>query len=261
MNDSCPENNTIIYKSDGRLIHTFYKDINYILTMRMPPESLPFMHYGLAIESVYSLIVVVACLLIYFETRELYNLTSYKGIKYFRNTFLFFGITYFIRFCLSLVSTLRINPVLFNLFRLFEFSLFIMVYTSSMALIYCIYSIFWKGLKKYRFSNVYLFHALALLIAFLTVIRVMPSLFLIFQSILFLVLIIVSYIKYKHSKHDGSFAKLYLIYFLIFALWIVSSIMAFVFFIAPILGLVIYIISIALFLVILFRVIRKLKGK
>ncbi len=70
----------------------FREDILY-----MPPFHLidPTM---LAVELGYTLIVVFICFIIYFKTREIYDLTKYEGIEYFRNTFLFFGLAYIFRF-------------------------------------------------------------------------------------------------------------------------------------------------------------------
>ena len=42
-------------------------------------------------EIVYSFVIIVCSLMIYFGTKELYKLTSHKGIKYFRQSFLFFA--------------------------------------------------------------------------------------------------------------------------------------------------------------------------
>ena len=44
------------------------------------------------IEPIYSVIIILFSLFIYLRTKEIYELTYYKGIKYFRNAFLFFGI-------------------------------------------------------------------------------------------------------------------------------------------------------------------------
>lgn len=219
-----------------------------------------FNHYDLWIELIYSLVVVASCLLIYFKTRELYELTSHKGLKYFRNTFLFFGITYAVRFLLSLMIISRINPIIFQSMAIgiFEIAFFVMAYASSMALIYLIYSIFWKKIDKYS-KNAYRLHIIALASAFIGLICGIP-LFLGVQSILFLLLIVVSYSNYKKAKHKKS-SQLYFLYLLIFLLWVISTILAFVVNFSPIIVLLIYTVSILSFLIILFRVLKKVKSK
>ena len=57
----------------------------------MPP--LPQITLGIGAEIIYSFVIIVCSLMIYFGTREIYNLSSYKGIKYFRQAFLLFAIT------------------------------------------------------------------------------------------------------------------------------------------------------------------------
>ena len=229
---------------------------NVNLNKKMAPPIF-FNYYGLWIELIYSLIVVLSCFLIYFKTKEMYKLTSYKGIKYFRNTFLFFGITYFVRFFLHLIRTLMVDRI----FGIFEIAFFVMIYSSSMALIYLIYSLFWKKLAKYPYIKTSLFHIASLIIAFISIISEAPFIFLIFQGGLFILLTIISYLYHKKTKHKESFFQLYLIYLLIFVLWIISNILEFVVYFSPNLGLIIYGISILLFLIILFRVLKKVDAK
>ena len=57
-----------------------------------------FISLGMGAELIYSFVIILCSLLIYFETKELYELSSHKGIKYFRRSFLFFGIAYFVRY-------------------------------------------------------------------------------------------------------------------------------------------------------------------
>ena len=87
--------------------------------------------------------------MIYFGTKEIYDLSSYKGIKYFRQAFLFFAIAYFFRFLIEFVV------ISFNTNEIFEiypivlgyFALFIFMYLSSISIFYLIYSISWKKWK------------------------------------------------------------------------------------------------------------------
>jgi len=45
------------------------------------------MNAGISGEIIYSFVIIVCSLMIYFGTKELYKLTSHKGIKYFRLSF------------------------------------------------------------------------------------------------------------------------------------------------------------------------------
>ena len=217
-----------------------------------------FNHYKLWIELIYSLVVILSCFLIYIKTKELYDLTSYKGVKYFRNTFLFFGITYFVRFILHLVFISRIDRVFFKSIGLFEIAFFIMSYSSTMALIYLIYSVFWKELNNKFFSNIKYFNLIALIMAFISIIIRVPLAIFIFQAFIILLLIIIGYSLYKKKKHKGNLSQLYLVYVLIFILWIVSNILEFITYFSPAIGLIVYALSILSFVIILLKVFRKL---
>jgi len=226
----------------------------------MPPPPMFFNPFGLWIEIVYALIVVLSCFFIYFKTRELYELTSHKGIKYFRNTFLFFGMAYLIRFVMNLIHSLRIDHRLFEPFGfgIFEGALFVMAYLSSMALIYLIYSIAWKEVGGFLKNKSYLLHLLAIIIALFSMTERGPFIFLGFQSLLFILLAVIGYISYRKDKKKKH-SNIYLLYLLIFALWIVTNIMSFVVLFSPIIGLTIYAVSVIVFIATLLKVILKLK--
>jgi len=159
--------------------------------------------------------------------------------------------------------TLRINPRVFEsiTFGIQDFSFFAMIYASSMAVIYLVYSLFWKKLEKYEFSNIYIFHMAAIIIALISLLRNSPRVFLSFQSVLFLLLVVISFVNYRQTKNKGSFSQLYLLYLLIFALWIVSNIIEFITLFSAGIGLIIYGISVILFIILLVKVLKKVKSK
>src|SRR4030042_1399496 len=130
-----------------------------------PP--IPYLsNLGLGTEIIYSFVIIICSLMVYFGTRELYELSSYKGIKYFRQAFLFFAVAYFFRSFIKFVMDyfkisriLDFSPMIFG-----QFSLLLFMYFSSMAVFYLIYSLMWK---KWNGSSkkIYLFHALAVIIS------------------------------------------------------------------------------------------------
>ena len=62
----------------------------------MPFVFLPVLRIGS--ELIYTLIIIIMCGIIYFKTKEIFDLTKHKGIGFFRNTFLFFALSYLMRF-------------------------------------------------------------------------------------------------------------------------------------------------------------------
>lgn len=218
-----------------------------------------FNYYGSWIELIYFLAVVISCFWIYFKTKELYDLSSYKGIKYFRDTFLFFGIANAVKLLLKFISIIGIDRELSWLTEIviIKAAFLVVVYASSLALIYMVYSIFWKRIESYGFDKLYYLHGLAILIAFASLFSKAAFIFLVFQSVLFVLLVVASYLSLK-KKHRMGVSYLYLIYLLIFALWIVSSILEHIAFHSPGLALAGYFISIILFLAVLAKVMRRI---
>ena len=61
-----------------------------------------------AVEIIYTLLIVVLCFLVYFRTKNIFDLTKHRGIQYFRNAFLFFGLAYSARLLIHLIMIGRI---------------------------------------------------------------------------------------------------------------------------------------------------------
>jgi len=123
---------------------------------------------GLGTELFYSFIIIVCSLIIYFGTKELYKLSSHKGIKYFRQAFLFFAIAYFFRGFIKFIviyfdinGILELSPITFGITGLT--TQFLFVYFSSMAIFYLLYSVIQKWNNNPH--KIYLFHVLALILA------------------------------------------------------------------------------------------------
>ena len=220
-----------------------------------------FNPYDFMFDIISSLVIVISCFIIYAKTRELYDLSSYKGIKYFRNTFLFFGITYFIRFLLHILRELRHSLLFGPAFGVFEIAFFVMVYSSSMALLYLLYSLFWKKLDREPLNKGYFPHVIALILAIVSMFERIAFFFLAAQVILFGVLLIASAANYRKLRKKGGVAKIYLIYPMIFGLLVLSNILEFVTLFSPIVGVIIYIASIPLFLVMMTKVLGELNNR
>ena len=101
---------------------------------------------SLGAELIYSFVIIAISLMIYFGTKELYNLTNHKGIKYFRLAFLCFAVAFFFRsFIKFLLVSLNLDRILeLNVPALATFSLIVFMYASSMAVFYLLYSVMWK---------------------------------------------------------------------------------------------------------------------
>ncbi len=183
----------------------------------MPPHFFdPTLAFGT--ELLFTILAVVFCFLIYFKTRESYELTKYKGIKYFRDAFLLLGLSYLLRF---LFSILLLSKITFDFYlpRKIDALFFILPlgYLSTAALFYLIFSLIWK-----RFDNkkmIILGHSLAVLLPLASYLTRSPLILFHLQAALLVVAVVLVFSLHKEGK---TFSQIKIIYFLVFALWLIN---------------------------------------
>lgn len=205
-------------------------------------------------EIVYAFVIIVCSLMIYFATRELYELTSHKGIKYFRWGFLFFAIAYFFR------SFIKFILMYFNSHQILDLggrglgsiSLFLFMYFSSMAIFYLLYSVMWK---KWNGNWIYGFHVIAVLIGFISVLSRSLFVYLGINVFLFIVIVLILFMADKGSR--GKIHNLYIIYVMLFIFWIFNIIDILIPSFLKTFQLFIYLASILIFLMILYKVLKR----
>ncbi|MEN7982661.1 MAG: hypothetical protein ABFQ65_04390 [Nanoarchaeota archaeon] len=211
---------------------------------------------GFGMELIYSFVIIVCSLMIYFSTKEMYELSSHKGIKYFRMAFLFFAVAFFFRF------SIRFLLMFFNIPRTFEFShrfigtstLFLFLYASSMAIFYLLYSLIWKK-WKFKKIGIYAFHFLALIISIISISTQNIGILLSLQFILFLFVTLLSYLSHKVSKKKKN-PQLHLIYLLLFGFWIFNILDVLIPNFFALSQIFIYLFSLGIFLFITYKVLR-----
>ncbi|MBS3107910.1 hypothetical protein J4468_03260 [Candidatus Woesearchaeota archaeon] len=206
----------------------------------------PFFAIGFGTELIYSFVIIVCSMMIYFATKEMYELSEYKGIKYFRSAFLFFAVAYFFRSVLKYLFFLSdmYVPHIFGLIGLLVF-----IYASTMAIFYLLYSVM---TKKWNGKKIYLFHAGAFFVAIISVLSRNMFVYLGVNLVLFILVAFIVYIAYKKSRNS-----LYAIYLLLFAFWIFNIIDILLPRFLELFQLLIYMISSGIFLLILYKVLRK----
>jgi len=213
------------------------------------------MALGIGTEIVYSFVIIACSLMIYFGTRELYKLTSHKGIKYFRLSFLFFALAYFFRSFIKLILFYFNAREIRTLLPTFgNATLFIFMYFSSMAIFYLLYSVMWKKWKSK--STIYLLHLLAFIVAITTLLSKNPTVYFLINILLFTFISFTVYTSYKQSKKKNH-NNLYLIYLMLFIFWIFNIIDILIPNVLQTAQLFIYLISLGIFLSIFYKVIKK----
>jgi len=188
----------------------------------------------------------------------MFELSSYKGIKYFRQAFLFFAIAfffrYFIKFLLmffNLKEVLEISPMFIG-----GISLFIFLYSSSMAVFYLLYSVMWKKWNHSKLK-IYLFNFFALIIAIVGVLFRGFFINLILIAALLFFISFILFLAYKNLRGSKKGKSLYLIYFLLFVFCIFNIIDILIPRFLQLYQLVIYLISAFIFMIILYKVLKR----
>ena len=213
------------------------------------------MNTGISGEIIYSFVIIVCSLMIYFSTKELYKLTSHKGIKYFRLSFLFFALAYFFRSFIKIILFYLETDKLRTILPVFgNITFFIFMYFSSIAIFYLLYSVMWKKWKSKL--TIYVFHLIAFTIATIISLSRSQTIYFLINALLFVFILFVFYTSRKQSKKKKPH-NLYIIYLLLFAFWIFNILNILVPNFLRTSQLFIYLISLGIFLLILYKVIKK----
>jgi len=222
--------------------------------MRPPPLDFLFPQ-GIGTDLIYSFVIILCSLMVYHATKEMYELSSYKGLKYFRQAFLFFAAAYFFRYFIQFFL------VFFNIQDILEFSpryigwisLFLFLFSSSMAVFYLLYSVMWKKWNHSK-SRILLFNLLALIIAWIGSSFRGIGVSLVLNLILLVFVSFVLFIAYKDKRKGKS---LFIIYLLLFIFWALNVIDILIPKFLQWYNLLIYLSSIGLFMIILYKVLKK----
>ena len=170
------------------------------------------------IELLYTFIVVVLCFLIYFKTKEIYDLTGHQGIKFFRYAFLFFGLAYVSRmFLYFLVISDTAFDLILPMKTVMAVSALVVGYLSTMALLYLTYNTVRKRIAFEHFLHIS--NVIALIIAGFAFVSRSTILVLMLQLLILVFAMIASFVDRESGKKRMPMRA---IYFLIFVFWLVS---------------------------------------
>jgi len=229
----------------------------------MPPQyMMGLMQASVGTELIYAFAIILCSLMVYFGTKELYELSSHKGIKYFRQAFLFFALAYFFRSFIKFIiiyfnvgTILDISPRTFG-FVFGQMTLIVFMYFSSMAIFYLLYSVMWKKWNG-NSKKIYLFHLLAFIIALSSILFRNPFVYLGMNLLLLFFVIFTFYVSYKQSKQKRTKHNLHVIYTLLFSFWTLNVIDILIPEFFQMFQLFIYIASLIIFLIMLYKVLKK----
>jgi hypothetical protein len=211
------------------------------------------------IKIFYGLIVGIICLIIVGISHRLYHLSSYEGIRYFRNAFLFFGIAFIIRYVFGGFAHFEIISSDFTplIIILFEFFLI-------MAGFFLIYSLIWKRIEgpKGSFSSILnsrilIFYVMAFIVTILDYLWGSYYFLFISQVIVFVCATAMSYINYSRNGKKRGFLKFYLLAMILaLVAWIVNAVTAAFFNWERTALIYVYTLNIIIFIVFLYGILR-----
>jgi hypothetical protein len=174
------------------------------------------------IELVFTVIAVFFCFLIYFKTRESYELTKHKGIRYFRDAFLFLSLSFLMRFLFSLVMFSRFAFDFIIPREMFgPFFILPLGYFSTMGIFYLIFGTIWR-----RFNNKAMLitgHIIAVALSVVSFITRSHIILLLLQSVFLVIAVILSFSAQKaEKKAENRLSQTKLLYMLMGVLWLIN---------------------------------------
>jgi hypothetical protein len=222
---------------------------------------IPTLGNPILIETIYMLIVLIACIIIYVRTRELAELSNYKGIHYFRTAFLFFAIAFAIRYIMMLlaITELTTGPYIGLLLSV------LLYYMLSMAGFYLLYSLVWKHAKEMlsMHSDVFFIvalHIIGLAIGIATTIFQEETIMFVPQIIILGFGALLSYFNYQKGKNLHNFLQLYFMTMLMAFIGFTANFVArFIIPIFPLFRILVYAITISVFVLFLYGVLKVTK--
>jgi hypothetical protein len=162
------------------------------------------------IEFAYFLAIFLLSINIYIQTRKMQSFSLHRGIRYFKNAFLYFSMIYLFRFMVLNLKFLTgiITPELE--IALQSFGLFLVIYFSLLAIFSLISSFSWR---KYAFISDNRLNLLSLFLSCIAFFIKMPSILLIVGFVIALFLLLKAYDNSR--KKNRVFSPLFIIYTLL----------------------------------------------
>ncbi|MFT4305191.1 MAG: hypothetical protein ACMXX8_03785 [Candidatus Woesearchaeota archaeon] len=155
------------------------------------------------LELIYTSLIIIPSLLIYFKTRKLYIFSKYENLRYFSNAFLFFSLAFFVRFIYftaqNFKQSLFSEILLYNnyLLILFEFLFLLPGFYFLISLLYK---------KIIKLKKVYQYYIWCFSIILFLLISVIDYFFITFlfmyilATIIFFLNTLISYKNYLNKK-------------------------------------------------------------
>jgi hypothetical protein len=181
----------------------------------------------LIIETIYLLLITIPSFIIFLKTRNLYEFSKYKGLRYYSNAFFFLAIGFLTRYIVMILKVLQGN---FLTIQTFDILTLIMELFLILPGFFLFYSLFWQRFEKKHYSkrtflncNIFSFtiYLIAIILA-LADMMIRSFTFMYYsQIIIFSIASIIALRKYLSKKNN--YRQLYLIGLVLFLIvWIIN---------------------------------------
>ena len=220
-----------------------------------------FMHrppvWPMAVEFAYLVIMVTLCLIIYFRTKDFYELAGSKSIYFFRRTFLYFALAYVFRIIPSFEILFRTDIDAYLPMWFHPFGLLMTAFFSTMAILSLAATVFSRQIKIRN----ELFSSMLMVLSFILSILVFAEnsahMLFAFQGAVFLVTLAGAVLI--AARHHKKLTFNTINYLLLLLAWVLNIIgFSRIVRISYASRIVLYLLSIAIFVLIFIRVIKRL---
>lgn len=165
------------------------------------------------LKASYALAVLLSCFMIVIKSDRLFKLSDHQGLRYFRNAFLFYGLSFAVKFVLGGITNPLGNSTGNQTF--FMITNYLFSFLTVMAGFFLLYSLIWKYIEKKKNYHSLLNIQVGLMF-FVSIIIVYGDFLLdanyfvnYSQIILFSVMLIISFSNYIKDKGEHLFVKYY----------------------------------------------------
>ena len=158
----------------------------------------------------YFLAIFLLSLNIYIQTRRMHDFSFHRGIRYFRNAFLYFSMIYLSRFIVLNLQFLNDSTVPDSIITIQSIGLFLVIYFSLLAILSLVSSFSWK---KYKFISDNRLSLFSLFLSAIAFFAKLPSILLVIGIVAAVFLLLKANDNYKMKRRI--LTPLFIVYILL----------------------------------------------
>jgi hypothetical protein len=178
----------------------------------------PMPQLSIFADFAYFLAIFLLGLNIYIQTRKMHDFSFHRGIRYFRNSFIYFSLIYLFRFIVLNLQVLNGSTAPDSINAVQSICLFLVIYFSFLSILSLVSSFSWK---KYRFISDNRLSLFSLFLSVIAFFAKLPSILLVIGIVaaVFLLLKAQDNHKMKHKILTPLFiVYVLLVFFILFDL-------------------------------------------